>query len=217
MLEENFMIGELKRRIEKAYSNSGNTMGWRFLYSPEITLDEARVVFIGLNPGGSFEDKMHGNFAMEKGSAYVGESWAGHPPGESRLQKQVLALFARLDERPAEVLAGNLVPFRSPNWASLRNPTEALRFGSRLWSVALERAGPTVVITMGSVTTEAIAKVLQIEKLHKVHVGWGNVMARKGYFDKGMFIGLPHLSRYAIMTREKSTPYLDKLFADVET
>jgi len=65
---------------------------------------------------------------MESGSAYRDERW----PPRNVLQKQVLALFERLDIVPEDVLAGNLAPFRSPSWKQLRNPHEAFKFGLQL-------------------------------------------------------------------------------------
>jgi len=78
----------MENEIERAYRNSGNTMGWRLLGSPEVTLDGARIAFIGLNPGGSAVDAKQSVYAMPLGqSAYVHESWAGHAAGESPLQR----------------------------------------------------------------------------------------------------------------------------------
>lgn len=202
-------------KIVRAYTDSGNVMGWRFLSSPTQTLMGARVAFIGLNPGGSNHDDDHGEFAMDLGkSAYRDESWAGRNPGESKLQKQVLALFDRLGEKPEDVLSGNLVPFRSPNWANLKEPKKAIKFGEELWSEVLEKARPSLVVTMGGETRDSVCRLLQVRNLRKTLVGWGSITASKGEFSGGTFVGLPHLSRFGIMGRPESSPYLDKLFAD---
>ena len=189
-------------------------MGWRFLNSPAQTLFDARVAFIGLNPGGSGIDTTHGEFAMNTGcSAYRDESWAGYRAGKSRLQREVLSLFDRLGENPEAVLSGNLVPFRSPNWASLKDKRSAVRFGEQLWEQVLKRARPQIVVTMGVQATQSIGHVLKIANRFKTPIGWGAYTASKGRFDGGWHVGLPHLSTFTIMNRAKSKPYLDALFS----
>ncbi len=208
-------MDDIEARIRQEYKNSGYTMGWRFLSSPAQTLKGAKVAFIGLNPGGSVDDESHGDFAMKAGqSAYRDESWAGCPKGESKLQKQVLALFERLGEKPENVLSGNLIPFRSPSWESLKNPKLAIEFGEDLWSMVLRHAKPSLVVTMGQPTKESVCRLLHVRDLQRISVGWGNIAANKGRFIGGTFVGLPHLSRFGIMNRPESAESLDKLFSN---
>lgn len=203
----------MENEIEDAYRRSGNTMGWRLLASPESTLNNAEVAFIGLNPGGSAVDIEQSVYVMPEGkSAYVTESWAGHAPGKSPLQSQVRALFARLAVAPDAVLAGNLVPFRSPDWQSLKDPQGSLRFGKELWRRILHQAKPSIVITMGSDTTKVIIDTLGVSNKKRYSVGWGHVTAQRGEFDGGTLIGLPHLSRFGVMNRAASKDHLERLF-----
>ncbi|HWU64737.1 MAG TPA: uracil-DNA glycosylase family protein [Ensifer sp.] len=207
------MTNDFRDLIEAAYQRSRNTLGWRFLYSPERTLCGARVAFIGLNPGGSTEDDTHGRYAMDSGSAYSNESWAGYAPGESSLQRQVLALFKKLDIKPEHVLAGNLVPFRSPDWRSLKDRKASVQFGMELWVEALRSAKPSIVITMGTQATRIVAELLGVESLTKQHIGWGRVAAYSARYDGGWLIGLPHLSRFGVITRPQSSEALEKLLS----
>ncbi|WP_288960138.1 uracil-DNA glycosylase family protein [uncultured Sulfitobacter sp.] len=202
-----------REQIEQAYQRSGNDLGWRFLYSPSTTLAGARVAFIGLNPGGSKEDWAHAKYAVEHGSAYSRESWARNAPGDHKLQKQVLALFKRLDVEPETVLAGNLVPFRSPNWRSLRSRALSIQFGKELWAEVLSVSKPSVIVTMGTVTTKILSEMLKIDRLEKCPSGWGRVSAYRGEFEGRRLVGLPHLSRYGIMTRPESSAHMDSLFS----
>lgn len=203
-------------KIEGAYQRSGNTMGWRLLSSPESTLNRAKVAFIGLNPGGSGVDAEQSVYAMPEGqSAYVVESWAGYPPGKSPLQSQVRSLFKRLKVTPDAVLAGNLVPFRSPNWKSLKDHHRSLAFGKDLWAHILRRAQPSIVITMGGDTTKAIADILGVMNMDCYAIGWGDISAKRGDFTRGTLIGLPHLSRFSVMNRASSAGHLDRLFANL--
>ena len=146
----------LKRQIEDEYKKGGYTLGWKFLYSPANVLSGACVAFIGLNPGGRNRPENHAEFAIDHGSAYELEQWKGHQPGESPLQQQVRALFGRIGERTADVLAGNLVTFRSPTWDDLPNPDRALAFGEAVWKDVLAIVQPKLVIGMGARATTAI-------------------------------------------------------------
>jgi hypothetical protein len=200
----------LNNRIERQYSASRYSLGWRLLYSPEIVLDGARVAFVGLNPGGNYRPTDHAEFAMEHGSAYAVEHWGG-PPGTSRLQRQVLALFERIGERPEAVLAGNLVPFRSPNWKALPDRQQALAFGKALWRDILAQVGPQLVIGMGREAFAALKDILVVRETERISLDWGSICGERGTFASGTLIGIPHLSRFPIITRRESQPGLRRL------
>lgn len=207
-----------QRAIQQAYEARARrfpqaAMGWRLLYSPRRVLDGARVAFIGLNPGGRSADPTHGEFSTEAGSAYRREveNWGPN----SALQGQVMALFARLKVSPEEVLAGNLVPFRSPDEASLPDLPQAIAFGCNLWRDILRKVGPSLVISMGATANREISRLLMVRTTATLPVGWGTYTASRGRFSNGTWIGLPHLSRFTIMTRGESQAPLDRLFGDL--
>ncbi|WP_372614746.1 uracil-DNA glycosylase family protein [Aquicoccus sp.] len=187
--------------------------GWRLLYSPRRVLSGARVAFIGLNPGGRCVDPTHGEFSAEAGSAYRKEveNWGR----SSSLQDQVMALFNRLDVEPEDVLAGNLIPFRSPSEDSLLGSSEAIAFGRTLWTEILDKACPSVVVSMGGTTNREISRLLMVRDTRTYPIGWGNYTASRGNFAGGTWIGLPHLSRFTIMKRSASQAALNELFKDL--
>jgi hypothetical protein len=205
--------GFLNRWIEQAYEAGGYKMGWRLLYSPEDTLRGARVAFLAMNPGFNRELEDHAEFAMDpRESAYVHEAWPKprsdgsdrYAPGEAPFQKQVRALFHRVGEKePHRVLAGNLVPFRAPSWSDIEDKSSALEFGKELWQEIIERARPSIVIAMGAATKEPLIDILGIDRdsLEKIEIPWGDIdlAAYRGEFPGGIFIHMPHLSRFAIM------------------
>jgi len=201
----------LKSRIEKRYLADGYSLGWRLLYSPEAVLEGAQTAFIGLNPGGSYRPDDHAEFAMDYGSAYARESW-GMPPGQSKLQRQVLALFKMLDERPEAILAGNLVAFRSPSWDALDGRQRALAFGKSIWKDIFAQVRPNLVIGMGNDVVAALKEILDVRNTERILVQWGNVCGERGEFTNGTLVGIPHLSRFPIVTRSKSQPGLRELF-----
>ena len=213
-LDEN--CSALKRRISKAYLESKNSFGWRLLMSPSSVLDGAEIAFVGLNPGGSSQLSNHAEFAMEKGSAYVVETWGNSKePGNSRLQKQVRALFAGLSVAPESVLAGNLVPFRSPSWKSLENKDFSVKFGEALWEDIIHRASPSLVIGMGHDVFAPLSRILKTtDNPKRVSIGWGKISAKKATFPSGSLVVLPHLSTFSFINKKESADALRCLFGE---
>jgi len=205
----------IKQEYETRLRNYPNEppLGWRLLYSPRRVLSGAQVAFIGFQPGGSSIDPAHGEFSTEKGSAYRKdvEEWGPN----SRLQDQVIELFRRLNVHPDEVLAGNLVPFRSPSEDSLQGKADAVAFGLNLWAEILDVVRPTVVVSMGKRANREISGFLNVKDLETIPVGWGTQIGSRGQFSGGHWIGLPHLSRFTIMNRQASQSALDTLFRDL--
>lgn len=204
---------DLRNRIEIQYKIGGYSLGWKFLYGPEATLDTAQVAFIGLNPGGDFCPTEHADFSNERGSAYAVESWDGAAPRKSNLQRQVLTLFDKIGERPEAVLAGNLVPFRSPSWGALQDKQNALRFGKGLWTSILAEVKPRLVICMAGDAHSALQDILAVRETERVPVGWGSICGERSSFAGGSLVRVPHLSRFKIMSRTESQMGLRKLLA----
>jgi hypothetical protein len=206
MTENSFAV-DLEKRIEAEYRRRGDALGWRFLASPANVLDGARVAFIGLNPAGKHDRKDHPRFAMDRGSAYVDEVWEQNKlAGDSKLQVQVRSLFFRLGEKPGDVLAGQLVPFRSPRESELRSHSDAVRFGAGLWREVLPRSRPHIVVAMGNTPILEIRKILGVREIVSYPLDWGKVSAKRGRFrrwdgSEGTFIGLPHLSTFSVIER----------------
>jgi phosphoglycolate phosphatase-like HAD superfamily hydrolase len=203
---------DLKSQIENEYAAKGYKLGYRLLYSPENVLQGARVAFLGLNPGGRERPTNHAEFAMEHGSAYVQEDW-GSGPGKGKLQRQVQTLFEKISEPPEGVLAGNLVPFRSPSWDSFPNRQEALKFGKLIWKEIFAHAKPNLFIGMGRQAIDALKEMLGVTAAESIPIGWGNLCGERGEFAGGCLIGVPHLSRYPVMTRAESQPGLTRLLS----
>ena len=205
---------QIYSRIATAYEQSGNDKGWCFLSCPKTALKGAEVAFLGLNPGGEgFPDNIDGeNFAVENGSAYVDQGW-GTDPGQHPLQQQISTLFTKIGVEPKNALSGNLVPFRSPKWAALQNPNFSLQFGEELWGDVLRRVQPRLVISMGKQVFPPLCRILGAGEVKRVPLHWGNCEGEWTRFGSdGLLVGLPHLSRFKVMSREKSAPALRELF-----
>lgn len=197
--------------IQAAHDALGHHLGWKFLYSPVSTLTEARVAFIGLNPGGAkYEAPV---YAQPPGqSAYLDESWRGHAAGTAPYQFQVRELFRMVGVHPQAVLAGNLVPFRSPRWAALERRQESLAFGCELWREVFAAHVPELVVCLGGITDRALGKLLGAGTATHHDVAWGNVTATVRDFDGGRLIKLPHLSTFKLFSRGASKECLLRIF-----
>ena len=200
---------ELESRIQRHYRDNGYHLGWRLLESPTTVLADAKVALIGLNPGGHNQPDEHAEFAMPCGSAFVKEKWYGGPPGKGKLQKEVLELFKILGQKPEDVLAGSLVPFRSQSWNEFPKDKKnsAMAFGKKLWHDIIHRVRPSLVITYGNEPFQACQEILDTGKIRQYELEWpngsGSLVGRRCAFPNGELIGLPHLSRFAVVTNRR--------------
>ncbi|KQS67562.1 hypothetical protein ASG39_22825 [Rhizobium sp. Leaf371] len=212
-------IAKLHDEIEAAYQASGNSQGWRFLYSNRSVLETASVAIIGWNPGGIEEVEGHGQFDMPIGtSAYADEDWKKgngtyYGQGNAPYQLQVRAVCERLSVEPREVLAGNLILWRSRKDKALIDRRSAVSFGAAIWGHVLEKVRPSIIIAVGISTGERIAKILNIATDVRHRVGWGEYEAIFGTNGRQKLIALPHLSTFKIMKHANCQTHLDDLFA----
>ena len=49
--------------------------------------------------------------------------------------------------------------------------------------------------------------------MERISVGWGNICGERGAFEGGLLVGIPHLSRFSIVTRSESQPGLKRLLS----
>ncbi|MBC6406613.1 MAG: hypothetical protein GDA40_00235 [Rhodobacteraceae bacterium] len=205
----------LRKRIERAYTQSGNDLDWRFLASPCSTLDGAEVAFIDLKPGGKGHVPGQTRFCTEPGkSAYVDEQWPGRPHGGAPLQIQMQKLFHGLRVKPEEVLAGHLVPFRFSDQAGLRNRKFVMDFCEQIWGEVLAHAKPKLVVALGREAQKVTARVLGVDagSINKIKVGWGDYCGTRARFPGGVLVHVPNLSRFKIIGKPESKEGLARLF-----
>lgn len=215
----------LKKEIQDKYKSSKNELGWRLLYSPLRVLDGAEIAFIGLHPGGDSRDP--GRFATEDGkSAYRDESWAGKPPGEDKFQKQALALFEKVGverENAHNVLAGNLILFRSPTMNKLSKKSDAVKFGEKIWGEIFSRQeiNPHIVITAGREVRVGLEKILNVKNCNSIKLDIADKYKREGAAEwgkfgasNGKFLALPCLSLFKNVKDDEWEEQLEKIFRD---
>jgi hypothetical protein len=214
------LFDKLVSDTEAEYQRLGLALGWRFLTCSAANLSpKTEVLFITLNPGGSIARPDHPAASCEQGSAYLVESWSGAAPGQSKLQRQVQAMFEFIDVDMNSVLSGQLVPFRSPSWADLPRQDECLAFGRSLWGEIIAHVQPSLIIAMGKGQLRPVIRDILGEPAESsdIPAGWGTISAGLDSYPNTRVVSLPHLSRFGIMTRWQSQPALQTLFARPST
>ncbi len=206
---------QLRRRISRKYLELDLAGSWRLLYTPFSTItSNSGVALIALNPGGHDGTP---EVAVRRGCAYLDEKWKrGVAPGESRLQRQVRAMFASVakawgvqDDEAflRKSVTGNLIPFRSPKWADLReHETECLEFGQNLWREIIDAAKPRLILAITRRVADCIFQAYdRTPRYRDRKTGWGSVRWSVAQDTAGVpfktLITVPHLSRFGIFKR----------------
>ena len=171
--------------------------GWSFMYTPESALERAKVVLIGLNPGGSQIDPPPA-WEHTGVNAYVDQPW-GESGGLNPLQQQIGLLLKTISVKPEEVFAANLVPFRSPSWSALPDKEGALTFGRTIWRGLLARTPARLFVALGKRSGQEMAALLDARHSRSHTVEWDpqsidELVAPDGH----TVLALPHLSRFRI-------------------
>lgn len=186
------------RRVQQAYDRLGHSLGWSLLACPWANLAAPEVALITLNPGGNVFSPP--GLSEEKGSAYVEQDWLGKGAGAEPLQRQIQRLCVIADVDIRQVLAGYLVPFRSPSWRALARPDESLAFGVELWAELLGGHRPRVTFPISDVVFQAVRGIFGGGDIRLTDARWGKVQIRSCDYPGGRLIGLPHLSRYRLLS-----------------
>ena len=171
--------------------------GWSFMYTPESALERAKVVLIGLNPGGSQIDPPPA-WEHTGVNAYVDQPW-GKGGGLNPLQQQVGILLQTIGVKPDEVFAANLVPFKSPSWSALPDKEGALTFGRTIWRGLLARTPARLFVSLGKRSGQEVAALLDASYSRNPRVEWGLQSINEYVASDGRTVlALPHLSRFRI-------------------
>lgn len=193
-----------RAELEADYARLDYRHGWTFLMTPEARLRDARVAFVGLNPGGGGEGDTHaygGVWDCPDGNAYFRERW-GASGSLSLIQQQVHAWHDALDLGEDDSLCAQFVPFRSPDWRRLARKDEALAVAARLWRRALDVSPASVLVTMGKLPAKHLGGLLQGRIVASLPAGWGNCTIDAWGTPGGRrIIGMPHPSRFRLFGR----------------
>ncbi len=197
------LFESLAASVAEEYEARDYKLGWRLLTCPNANVETAKCALITINPGGGkFEDPAP---SVEAGSAYEVESWKGAEPGQQQLQRQVRRMFELAGERPADVLSGYLVPFRSRAWKDLSKKSEALAFGQSVWREILCASPATTILSFWKEVAQSVVAINGGAKADTTKAGWGDQTIDTYSLPQGrVLLSLPHLSRFALFHRDPS-------------
>ena len=203
----------MKAEIQAAYERLGFTQGWEFAKTPIAKLYTAETIIIGLNPGGTGDDK---EWDYPQGNHFfLGEGGDRWPV----IQNQVKILHDILELHQDDVFVAQFNPFRSSDYKSLGNSIkedrsaeelkykqqEATTFALQLWDWVISRSVARRFICMGSEVNWHISRKLGAmrDDLH-YKTGWGEKLEihRSVSTDGRVVVNWPHPSRYTIFTRD---------------
>jgi hypothetical protein len=205
------MTGFDREAVEAEYKRLGYRSGWTFLGTPEHTLHNARVGFVGLNPGGGGPSDPYeygGLWDVPSGNGYFDERWGPHG-SYSPIQVQVQKWYELLGLQPTDAFCAQLVPFRSPNWTSLNRKNDALAFASKLWAWVFEVSPAILFVTMGKQPAQLLAGLLGGKHVARLPTGWGSQTIEVWESPSGRrVVGMPHPSRHTLFNRPKGSSRL---------
>ncbi len=177
--------------------------GYRFVYGRWETLDRAEIAFISLNPGKAPGDTDMRAISDERGNTYEVEKDKTRSP----ITNQFLQLSNLLRRKPADILTGVAVPFRSSDWNSLskHQKSESIALGRRFWANPLTRPDLKLIIACSEDAAKLVIEITGAAFDRDEPACWGKIKLRRYRASGGkVVVQLPHLSRYQLLSRENS-------------
>ncbi len=200
-------------RLEADEKTLGFADGYKLLYSSWATLGTARAAFISLNPGGRVPAGAEMRVVSdERGNSYEVERHTTQSP----ITGQFLRLADFIGLKPAEILTGVAMPFRSDDWegVGVGQKRGGLAFGRAFWKEALSRKEIRLVIACSDEAAEIAREAIGARLEAKFSSGWGSVSLRRYRAPDGRIVArLPHLSRFRLFGRPEAEAPLRRLLA----
>ncbi len=200
---------DAKAWLETQYKAQTFGLGYSYFYGPSENLTDARILTVGLNPGGDFV----GDLAWDQScfNAYLDQDWGNQSQGiQTQMRRMLAALGAPHGER---VTSLQYVPFRSPSIEQLPNAEHAFAIADNLWDWVMHRSSPALIVAVGKSVGERIALRMGGLADETVPLGWGRQTGRRFELQNGAdLVVLPHLSRYQIFGRAQSSGGIERLF-----
>lgn len=194
-------------RLEEAERRLGYSDGFKLLFCPWDRLSHADTVFLSLNPGNDPSGEHMRVASDERGNSYLVERAAQHSP----IAEQYRRLCALIGKDPETVLAGALMPFRTPSWIESRdNPN--ISIAASFWRSVVTDGPIREVFCIGKTVESAMTLLTGASQVSERPAGWGAIRIRRHETTDGLRLyGLPHLSRFKLLGRPDSEAALRAL------
>lgn len=205
MTAGNMCIAALHERLNMDGALA-NTPG-KVLYSAAATLAPYPIYFLGTNPGGSLPNTLAQSIEdMSDGSnEYLDYSWEGRPPGQAKLQKQVIRFLSGLGFDPRDVPASNIVMTRSTGISTHHDMDgDAVRCWP-LHQIILESVQPRAILAFGSgqersayAYLRAFLKPVRVDSIPAEQQGFTCQAFKAELGSRPVnVVVVPHLTRYS--------------------
>ena len=197
-------------KIDTGARELGFKDGYGLLYGPWAILDQAKIAFVSLNPGGGGEGDSERSVDYERGNSYE----------DTESQWAISSQFMRmcrdvLQVRATDILTGVAVPYRSRNWNALTSDQklEGELIGRQFWGEALGHRRRDLVVTCSTLATSMIVRATNATLDSEIPAKWGKAMLRRYVSNDGaIIVALPHLSRFKLFSREQCKSALHDIF-----
>jgi hypothetical protein len=218
------MVGDtMKQALLQRLTDAG-IQDWcgKVLYSGTNTLKPGPVYMLGFNPGGDpAKEPMtlaeHVEQSPPDWNEYIDAPWmprgVKQPPGRALLQCRVRWLLEKLELKPREVCASNLIFGRSRRAEDLPNKQVLV---DRCWPVhqwIMEQVQPRMILGIGGAElTGYLTKKARVRFIGHYPSGHGNWTCRALEWNGIRLVVVPHLSLYAIDYHPDVIEWMKTLF-----
>lgn len=186
----------------------GYSDGFKLLFCPWDRIGTARSLFLSLNPGNDPSGEHMRVASDERGNSYLVERQARHSP----IAAQYVQLCQFLGRDAEAMLAGTLMPFRTPRWEPRRDRPN-LGLARPFWRAVFETGRLREVFCMGRDAEREAVRLAGARLDMEIPANWGNLTIRRYSTAAGMRLyGLLHLSTYKMFGRPDCLPQLARLF-----
>ena len=192
-----------EQEIPRGYSD-----GFKLLFCPWSVIDTADNLFLSLNPGNDPSGEFMRVASDERGNSYLVKREARHSPIALQYEK----LCELIGEDPEEVLAGALMPYRTPKWKRRRDAPN-IEIAAEFWRAVILGGRIKHVFCMGRDVEEAVASLTGATFETEIPANWSDYRIRWHVTPDGVKVfGLLHFSTFKMLSRPACVEQLTKLF-----
>lgn len=197
-----------QRLLTEQEQPRGYQDGFKLLFCPWRVINTARSLFLSLNPGHDPSGELMRVASDERGNSYLIKRKTRHSP----MAAQYRMLCDLMGEHPEEVLAGALMPYRTPRWEKRRDQPN-VEIASGFWQSIISRSQINRVICMGRDVEDQVIAMTGADLEAEIPAGWGQLTVRRHVMSDGTRIyGLLHLSTFKMLSRPACVERLRELF-----
>ncbi len=186
----------------------GYSDGFKLLFCPWRVIETAEALFLSLNPGNDPSGELMRVASDERGNSYLVKREARHSPMALQYEK----LCELIGEDPEGVLAGALMPYRTPKWQKRRDAPN-IEIAAEFWKAIIMGGRVKQVFCMGRDVEEAVVSLTEASFETEIPANWSDYTIRRHVTPDGVKVfGLLHFSTFKMLSRPACVEQLHELF-----